>query len=350
MKRYRAAPSLRRRPDDQLAMLKELRDERMRSEQGKALPQLRPGRVIKWAAIAVLSWLALSLVLFLVSAQLRQGDVSGQLGGVLGHPGYPLVSPNTILVLGSDQRSEATAEPGSTTSGPSRSDSIMLMRVGGGKSARLAIPRDTVVDIPGHGRDKINAAFAIGGAPLAIQTVSNFLDIKIDHVVQVDFDNFPELIDSMGGITYSGGCVISRINGGYKNGGITLRLKKGKSHLNGKQALALARTRKNECNPAENDITRARRQQKIFAAMKSRLVSPGAFIRLPWVAWNAPKALRTDMNGPTLLGLFGAIAAGGNAPTEVLRPSGAVTLPNGGAALTVSDADKSEAVRKFLDG
>ena len=92
--------------------------------------------------------------------------------------------------------------------------------------------------------------------------------------------------------------MVSRINGGSKNGGYTLRLHRGENHLDGKQALALARTRKNECNPAENDLSRARRQQKILSAIKSRLVSPSTFIRLPLVSWQAPKAIRSDMAGP----------------------------------------------------
>lgn len=349
MKRYRASPKLgRKAKSDGFTMLKDLRDERMRTEGRKPPREIRGGQIFKWVLFGIGGWLALSLVLFMISAQLRQGEISGELSGVLGHPGYPLVSPNTILVLGSDKRTEGNAEPGASTTGPSRSDSILLMRVGGGKSAKLAIPRDTVVDIPGHGRDKINAAFAIGGAPLAVQTVSRYLGTEIDHVVEVDFANFPALIDSMGGISYTGDCVISKINGGFKNGGFTLRLKEGKNHLNGKQALALARTRKNECDPSENDLTRARRQQEIFSAMKSRLLSPGAFIRLPWIAWNAPKALRTDMSGPTLLGVFGAIATGGNASSEVLRPTGTTTTASGGAGLIISEEEKHDAVERFL--
>src|SRR5207237_1138804 len=79
------------------------------------------------------------------------------------------------LVLGSDQRPKGTHEGGASTSGPSRSDSILLMRVGGGHAGRLSIPRDTVVDIPGHGRNKINAAYAFGGAALAIKSVEQLL-------------------------------------------------------------------------------------------------------------------------------------------------------------------------------
>jgi LCP family protein required for cell wall assembly len=305
-------------------------------------------RVLGWIALAVVGWLALSLVLFLVSAQIRQGDLSGKVD--LGGAGYPLTSPNTVLVLGSDQRTKKNAEPGASTSGPSRSDSIMLMRIGGGKNARLSIPRDTVVDIPGHGRNKINAAYAIGGPALATQTVEQYLGIKVNHLVEVSFENFPDLIDAMGGVDYTGGCVVSKINGGKANGGYTLRLKKGTTHIDGDQALALARTRKNLCNVSEDDLTRAKRQQQLLSAMKSRLVSPGAFVRLPWIAWNAPKALRSDMSGPTLLGLFGAMAAKGSPPTRILKPDGGIRLPDGGAGLHVSDAEKQAEVSRFLRG
>ena len=78
-----------------------------------------------------------------------------------------------------------------------------------------------------------------------MQTIEQYTGIDINHVMIVSFEDFPALIDAMGGITYRGGCVVSRINGGFKNGGYTLRLPAGKSHIDGKQALALARTRKN---------------------------------------------------------------------------------------------------------
>jgi LCP family protein required for cell wall assembly len=298
--------------------------------------------------LAVVGWLALSLVLFLISAQLRQGELSAQVS--LGGAGPMPFNANNILVLGSDQRTKGTKEPGASTSGPSRSDSIMLMRVGGGKSARLSIPRDTVVDIPGHGRNKINAAYAIGGPALAVETIQQYLGIKVNHLIEVNFDNFPQLIDAMGGIDYTGGCVVSRINGGFKNGGYTLRLKRGTTHIDGKQALALARTRKNLCNTRESDLTRARRQQKILSAMKSRLASPWAFPRLPWIAWNTPKALRSDMSGPTLLGLFTSLATSGSPPTQILKPDGFEQAPGGGAGLHVSEAEKQRDVRRFLNG
>jgi LCP family protein required for cell wall assembly len=302
-------------------------------------------RVLGYVGALIVGWLLFSLLLFLISAQVQRQGVDDAAGTALKDSGFTLTSPNTILVLGSDARTKGTKEPGANTIGqPSRSDTIMLMRVGGGKSARLSIPRDTLVDIPGHGRDKINAAYAYGGPGLATKTVSQYLGIDVNHIVEVNFENFPAFIDSLGGIDYRGGCVISRINGGARNGGYTLRLKRGENHLDGEQALALARTRKNECNPAENDLTRARRQQKILAAIKGRLISPKTFFRLPLVSWNAPKAVRSDMAGPALLGLFGSVATSGSPDTRVLRGN-----PDGNG-LTVPDAVKQREVKRFLDG
>jgi LCP family protein required for cell wall assembly len=226
----------------------------------------------------------------------------------------------------------------------------MLLRIGGGANASLSIPRDTVVPIPGHGATKINAAYAFGGPALALQTVKEYLGIDVNHVVEVSFGNFPQLIDALGGVTYKGGCVISRINGGSSNGGYTLRLRAGEHEISGEQALALARTRKNDCNPREDDRTRARRQQKLVAAMKDKVTSFETFVRLPWVAWAAPKAVRSDMSGPTLLGLVGGALTGGTAHAQVLKPSGGITLADGGAGLVVDEAEKEREVRRFLRG
>jgi LCP family protein required for cell wall assembly len=250
-------------------------------------------------------------------------------------------------VLGSDARPKGTKEPGASTIGQaSRSDTILLMRIGGGKNATLSIPRDTVVNIPGHGQDKINAAYAIGGPALAIRTVEQFLGIDVNHLVEVNFDNFPQLIDALGGITYKGGCVVSKLNGGFKNGGYTLRLPAGSHEINGKQALALARTRKNECSAKDNDFSRARRQQKILSAIKGKVTSLETFARLPWVSWAAPKAVRSDMAGPSLLGLVGAELSSGSSTPQVLTPTGV----SGVSGLTVDDATKRRAVQKFLAG
>ena len=313
--------------------------------------RLTVGRVVGYLALGVVAWLLVSLLAFLISAQIQSSKISDAAEARLSGGGYPLTSPNTILVLGSDARTEKNAEPGAQTIGqPSRSDSIMLLRVGGGKNAQLSVLRDTIVDIPGRGRDKINAAYAAGGPGLAIETVEQYLGIPINHVVEVNFENFPELIDALGGVTVKTGCVLSRINGGKRNGGTTLRLRRGEHELNGDEALALARTRKNECRPAEDDEDRARRQQLILSAMKRKVFSLETFVRLPWVSWAAPQAVRSDMSGPTLLGLVFAQLTGGDTKRYLLEPSGGETLPDGGAGLVVDDAEKEQKVQQLLDG
>ena len=362
---YRSRPRLFKGRDDRVAEgLQELRDEapdvprqpgakpeytvhKRRKLPRPRLPRLGSitgGRIVKWVLTALGGWLLLSLLLFLISAQINSKGVSDAAEGALTGGGFPLVQPTTILVLGSDARVPGLAEPGAEIGGPSRADSIMLIRTGGGRSAKLSIPRDLVVDIPGHGPDKINAAYAIGGPSLTINTIEDYLGIEVNHVVEVDFGNFPEFIDSLGGIDIKTNCVVSNINGGEANGGTTLELKAGENHLNGDEALALARTRKNECHPEETDLDRAERQQDVLAAIKSRIVSPTTFLRLPWVAWQAPKAVQSDMRGFSLLGVAGGMAIGGDQKPVVL---GGLDVAGG---VSVSDAEKAAAVRRFLDG
>jgi LCP family protein required for cell wall assembly len=310
----------------------------------------RPKRLLLSLIALALAWIALSLLLFLISSHFERTSPPGDVAAVLDPAGFPLTSANNILVLGSDRRQKNSKEPHAETTGNGRSDSIMLIRTGGGHAARLSIPRDTIVEIPGHGLQKINAAHAFGGPALSISVIKRWLGIPINHVVEVNFENFPQLVDSMGGVDYTGGCVVSRLDGGFSQGGYTLRLSKGTHHLNGKQALALARTRENLCAPSQTDFQRQEHQQALFNAMKSRVTSITSFFRLPWIAWNAPPAIISDMSGPTLLGLFAALGVGGTPPTRVLKPSGTATVPGGGEGLTVSEGERRAAAARFLAG
>ncbi len=313
--------------------------------------RVTPRRVLKWLAVAIVGWLLLSGVLFLISAQIQSGTIPQSAQNAL-HSGSNLVTgTDTVLVLGTDQRPKGTHEAGANTSDKgSRSDTIMLWRIGGGTSRRLSIPRDTVANIPGDGQDKINAAYAIGGPALTIKTVEAFTGVQINHLIIVNLANFPKFIDDLGGVDVATGRICSNISGGAKNGGFTLNLRPGVHHLTGVQALTLARTRENTCNAASNDLTRAGYQQKILNAIKSRLLSPGIFFHLPWAAWDAPKAVRTDMGGFTLLSLFFAAEIGGSAPTDVLKPAGSTTLPNGGSALVATPGQIHRAVNKLMNG
>jgi LCP family protein required for cell wall assembly len=313
-------------------------------------PRVTPRRVALGMLALIVGWLTLSLVLFLLSSHFERTAPPADVASVLRPAGFPLTSANNILVLGSDKRQKNSREPGADINGPSRSDTIMLLRTGAGHAARLSIPRDTVVEIPGHGLQKINAAYAFGGPALSISTIEHYLGIPINHLVEVNFENFPQLIDAMGGVTYTGGCVVSKLDGGSANGGFTLRLRAGTHHLDGREALALARTRENLCAPNETDLNREAHQQALLSDMQSRLLSPSSFLRLPLISWNAPPAIISDMSGPELLALFGALTVGGTPPTRLLAPYGAITLPDGGQGLAVSEAERRAAVARFMAG
>jgi LCP family protein required for cell wall assembly len=300
-------------------------------------------RALLYLATAVFAWLLLSLVLFIISAQIQRGNVPSSATTALSSGPNMLTSTDTVLILGTDQRPKGSKEPGANTNDTgSRSDTIMLWRIGGGVSRRLSIPRDTLASIPGHGVDKINAAYAFGGPALAIKTVEQFTGLKINHLIIVNLAAFPSFINAIGGVDVTTGRVCSQISGGASNGGFTLNLRPGTHHLNGVQALTYARTRENRCNPSDSDLTRVKHQQQILNGIKSQLFSPTTFFRLPWASWDAPKVLRTDMGGPTLLTLFAASELGGSAPVSVLR-----TTSGGGTGLTASPTAVHQAVAKL---
>lgn len=345
---YRSRPRLFRRNEPEFSGPNSLRGpKRDRTTRRKITWK----RVLLWLAIAVASWLLLSLILFMVSAEFEQDQVSDQAKNQLDGSGPLPFSANTVLVIGSDARPPGTHEGGANVVGqPSRADTLLLIRTGGGDSSRLSIPRDTVVPIPGHGPDKVNAAYAIGGPALTITTLKRYLGIDINHVVEVNFVDFPKFIDALGGIDLTfRHKLCAEISGGAKNGGQTLKFSKGEHHLNGKQTLGVARVRKdNPCFPGENDFTRVQRQQDILSAIKSQIASPSTFFRLPWVSWEAPKAIRSDMGGPTLLGLFSSLAVGGTPPTRILK--GDPSVVNGQDVLVVPEARKQAAVKRFENG
>ena len=223
----------------------------------------------------------------------------------------------------------------------------MLWRIGGGTSRRLSIPRDTVVPIPGYGTTKINAAYSYGGPALAIKTVENLTGVQINHIIIVNLANFPKFIDDIGGIDVKTGRICSTISGGVKNGGFSLFLSPGVHHLDGRDALTLARTRENSCNAASNDLTREGYQQQILNSIKSQLLTPSTFFRLPWASWDAPQAVRTDMGGFTLLTLFAAAEMGGSAPTQIL---GQNNLPLPDVQSASGQAAIHSAINTLLNG
>lgn len=317
---------------------------------------ITPWRVVRWVVGLAVAWVLLSIVLFFISAQSRTGSLPAGAKAQLAGGSTMLVSPETVLIVGLDNR--PTTGVGSKEGGLTdaqrmekyaHTDSIMLWRVGGGVSRRLSIPRDTLVNIPGCGEQKINAAWSCGGPGLTLKVIKRFTGIHtINHMVVVDLGNFPKFIDDIGGVNVKTGRICSNISGGKANGGFTLNLKPGVHHLSGVQALTLARTRDNSCNRAYTDLNREAAQQQILNSIKSQLLTAHTFFHLPWVAWDAPGVIQTDMGGFSLLQLFLSAELGGSAKPHLLSETPSVY--NGADVLVPHPANVRSEVRRLMTG
>jgi LCP family protein required for cell wall assembly len=363
------------------------RRRRQGEEPGRPRPKRAPfdlKRVVKWLAIAVFGWILISFLAFAVSAQLQSFKLSGEAQDALHGNPFLLFNAQTILVLGTDARPPNTKEPGAAPSqkcfeqqekgeaphdgcseGQFRADTLMLIRAGAGTFNKLSIPRDSFAEIPGEAPQKINAAFAFGGAALQIKTIEGFLGIKIDHVAIIDFTGFEDLIDAVGGIEVEvPHKLCADISGGAGNGqgGITLRLKKGENTLDGQKALAYSRIREpSECpGPGKSaftlgysDFDREKAQQAVINGIKDRLTDPLRvpynFIKGPIIGWDAPKAFVSDMGFFTMPQLILAAAIGGSAPTDVLCGSPNAGCGEGPAgSIEVPERVRRSAVKRFM--
>lgn len=169
--------------------------------------------------------------------------------------------PQTILLLGSDSRGDPD---------DARSDSMMIVRVPEDRSAVYVVSflRDSWVEIPGYGYDKINAAFSYGGLPLAVETVEYNLNTRIDHVMMVDFEGFKHITDALGGVT-----VNNEVGFELTDGGVSTRyFEEGELTLNGDEALQFVRERKSFI---DGDYQRARNQQNYLKAVLNKILSAG---------------------------------------------------------------------------
>jgi LCP family protein required for cell wall assembly len=178
------------------------------------------------------------------------------------------------VLLGSDARAGEA----------SRSDTIVVTKAGGGM---LAVPRDTLVDIPGVGKDKINAAFASGGPELTVETLENLTGVQINDYVVVHFGGVEEIVDALGGITLE---VDQPIKVGID--GRRVYIPAGTQRLNGLEALAYVRYR----GGPTADIGRIGRQQKFLRELARESTSPAKLPRLPATARATWRNIDTNMN------------------------------------------------------
>ena len=164
-------------------------------------------------------------------------------------------SPINIVVMGSDSRG--------TDRG--RSDVLQLLHISGDRSSvyLMSFPRDSYVDIPGHGKAKINAAYSWGGPALTIQTLEQLLGVPMDHTAIVNFDGFTKVINALGGIT-------AHNNEASTSNGVTFA--QGDIPLDGASALTFVRQRH---GLSDGDFGRATRQREVIRAVAKKLASAG---------------------------------------------------------------------------
>lgn len=246
------------------------------SARGAGSAPHRPGR--GWR-IALLSVLAIFLVLTLATGGLalwvRHSIASGIEFIADPFAGIPARAPQqkvaageepavNILVLGTDSRTSAS-DPSQWKEGAQRTDAIMIVQVSGDRKtvSVMSIPRDSWVEIPGHGQGKINAAYSYGGPSLTIHTVENLTGIHIDHFAVANFESFVALTDEIGGV---------RVNLKTPQTLAGKELGAGAQVLDGQQALAYTRERSSLPN---GDFDRVKRQQTWMRSIVSRVLTNG---------------------------------------------------------------------------
>lgn len=173
----------------------------------------------------------------------------------------PSEGGQTFLLVGVDSRSELPttgrdAKAPEWKYGAQRSDTMMLVHLPADHSGAyvVSLPRDAWVDIPGHGKAKLNAAFSWGGPPLLIDTVQRLTKVRVDHLAVIDWDGFKNLTDSLGGVDLV-------VNGASR-------------HMNGTQALTYVRERH---HLARGDFDRTHRQQYFLRTVLAKVMRPSTF-------------------------------------------------------------------------
>ena len=213
-------------------------------------------------------------------------------------PGQPFY----MLLVGTD-KSEQRVEDNST-GGTFRTDSIMLARVDpvAAKLTLVSIQRDTLVDLGGnYGKQKINAAYTLGGAPLLIGAVSDLAGVKISHYAEIDFDSFTSVVDDLGGIDVNVPIDIDDDLAG-------VHLAAGPQTIDGAQALGLCRARHAYDAYGAGDYYRTANQRMVLSAILKKTLS-GNPIMLARGLNAAAGSVSTDISGIELMAL-GARFAG----------------------------------------
>lgn len=192
--------------------------------------------------------------------------------------------PFSVLVLGVDEREGDRG----------RSDTMIVLTVNPqDKTTKMvSIPRDTYTEIVGKGtKDKLNHAYAFGGIEMAMDSMENLLDIPIDYVVQVNMESFKDIVDAVGGVTVQNNLAFS--SGQYT-------FPEGQVELNGEEALAYVRMRKQDPN---GDFGRQDRQKDVIMGVIKKGASANSLLNYQSIFGAVGKNIRTNMTMDEMLGL-----------------------------------------------
>jgi LCP family protein required for cell wall assembly len=297
--------------------------------------------VVVLASAATVSTAALleikdDTTIFLKNSSSLGSDVKGALDDV------DSGGPQTILLLGSDQRFIDIKQKN-----PVRSDTIILLRLDPSKGATsvMSIPRDLKVSIPGHGTDKINAAYAIGGPALSVKTIRNLLHVPITHVVNINFGGFRRAVDRLG-------CVYTDVDRRYFNdnsppfgGGsnyATIDVKAGYQKLCGQDALDFVRYRH-----FDTDLVRAARQQQFLTDAKDQIGVGKLLGDRKALLKIFGRYTQTDIHSSdAILRLLKLAFESAQKPVQEVKFPGDI----GGEYVTVTQANLQNAVKRFMNG
>jgi LCP family protein required for cell wall assembly len=238
-------------------------------------PSRRPRRRPRWGRRILIGFLVL---LLLIAGGLVWMDFSlNRVAAIEDYPGRPAEAAGTNwLIVGSDSREGLTQEQKDELStgdaGGQRTDTIMVAHIPDNDTppTLLSLPRDSNVEIPGHGTNKINAAFAFGGAPLLVKTVEGATGLRIEHYAEISFGGFANIVDDVGGVEMD---IPEEMHDTVT--GVTIPA--GHQTLNGAQALGFVRMRHSGATP-RSDLDRVVNQRKFIGALAGEIATAGTLL------------------------------------------------------------------------
>lgn len=212
--------------------------------------------------------IVLVVVLILVVGYFYLDSRLHRLDVLTDYAGRPSAGAGTNwLLVGSDSRAGLSRsqenEFATGAAAGQRTDTMMVMHLGSGKPTMVSLPRDSYVPIPGHGQNKLNASFALGGPKLLVRTVQDVTGLRIDHYMQINFAGFVDVVDALGGVHICNHEHLVDPKAG-------LNLPAGCHNLTGRQALGFVRTR----HFANGDLQREKDQRQFLSALMNKALSP----------------------------------------------------------------------------